>query len=72
MTPEIWADLRVRMWNLRGDMIGQWQGALDNRAVEQTIMLLGAAINQWELAQPAVPLPVVSPFLTSSDEKADA
>lgn len=55
MTTEIWNDLLVRMRNLRGDLIGQWQGDLDNKAIEQTLMTLGNAMHIWEDAKPPEP-----------------
>ena len=53
MTPEIWQDILTRIKNLRGDMIGQWQGDLDNADIELTVSHLGTAIRQWEQANPA-------------------
>lgn len=55
MTEAIWEDLRTRLRNLRGDMIGQWQGDIDSQAIEHTITLLGNALQMWNLAQPVKP-----------------
>lgn len=52
MTPEIWADIRTRLHNLRGDIIGQWQGDIDNAAIEQTVTMLGATLRTWDVAHP--------------------
>lgn len=53
MSPEIWQDLATRLRNLRGDMLGQWQGDIDNRAIESTVTMLGNAVQTWGLARPA-------------------
>lgn len=55
MDVEIWEDLRVRLSNLRGDMVGQWQGDLPNSNIEGTIMLLGHALRTWQDAKPEPP-----------------
>ena len=60
MTHAIWDDLRIRLHNLRGDMVGQWQGDLDNVAIERTIMGLGAALQLWALAEPPPPVPPIT------------
>jgi len=52
MTPAIWGDLRTRMRNLRADMIGQWQGDIDNASLEHAIVLLGQVVQTWEGANP--------------------
>ncbi len=57
MTPEIWNDLRVRMSNIRGDMVGQWQGDFDNPSIEHTVSMLSSAIRMWDEARPSDPPP---------------
>jgi len=58
MTPEIWQDILTRLKNLRGDMVGQWQGNLDNHAIEHAIGMLGSTIEAWQAAQPVSAPPV--------------
>lgn len=57
MTIEIWQDMRTRMENLRGDMVGQWQGDLDNTSIEHAVSMLGNTIRMWDQAKPATPPP---------------
>lgn len=53
MTPEIWQDIAMRLRNVRADMIGQWQGDIDNRDIEQSINMLGNTIQAWRGAKPS-------------------
>lgn len=55
MTLAIWQDIKTRLLNLQADMVGQWQGDLEDVNVEQAIMSLGNVIRQWELAKPPAP-----------------
>ena len=57
MTHEIWQDLKIRLENVRADMVGQWQGELENHAIEQSVMVLGTAIVQWTQAEPVQTVP---------------
>ena len=52
MTEEIWNDIKTRLRDVRVAMIGQWQGDIDNRGMEQTISLLGNVLVTWELVKP--------------------
>jgi hypothetical protein len=49
----VWQDIGARLRNLRGDMITQWQGDIDNRALEQAITTLGSTIQMWQAARPS-------------------
>lgn len=61
MTHAIWNDILLRIKNLRGDMIGQWQGDIDNRAIEQSTLILGTLIRSWEMAEPKEAPPLGQP-----------
>ena len=47
MTEEIWNDIRTRIRNLRADMMGQWQGD-----IEQSVTLMGNVTRMWKLSRP--------------------
>lgn len=65
--PAIWADIQTRIKNLRGDLVGQWQGDLENGAIERTIMHIGIAIQTWDEARPRADAPPVKlPGVTSA------
>ena len=55
MTPAIWQDILTRLKNLRGDMVVQWQGDLDNVQVQQSIQVLSSLIQTWQMAKPPTP-----------------
>lgn len=61
MTHEIWEDLRIRMTNIRADMVGQWQGDFDNVNIEHGVTALGSAIQVWASAEPPAPPPDLPP-----------
>lgn len=60
ISPEIWQDIRTRIGNLRGDLVGQWQGDLDNIAIEQTVTMLTSSLRMWEQARPTVQPPATA------------
>lgn len=68
MTLEIWQDIGTRLRNLRADIVGQWQGDMDNLAIEHTVMGLGAAIQRWNDARPFVPQPPTPTGPTTSTD----
>jgi hypothetical protein len=59
MTPEIWQDIATRIHNLHGDVVGQWQGDLDNATIGNTASMLGTVRAMWEGAKPIEPPPAV-------------
>lgn len=65
MTPEIWNDLRIRMRNLRADMLEQWAGDPDNADIGRTVSVLTNAIETWRLARP-VEVPTTAPTVVES------